>query len=85
MEKSSTDKTPEPVKLAEAVFAGDRRALARALTLVESTRKDHQILAAELMERLVPFSGTSIRIGISGAPGVGKSTFVEAFGNTFSS
>ena len=80
MAKSSTDKTPEPVKLAEAVFAGDRRALARALTLVESTRKDHQILATELMERLAPFSGTSIRIGISGAPGVGKSTFVEAFG-----
>jgi LAO/AO transport system kinase len=81
MARSSADKTPDPVKLAEAVFAGDRRALARAVTLVESSRKDHQILAAELMEHLSPFSGTSIRIGISGVPGVGKSTFIEAFGN----
>jgi len=81
MAKASTDKTPPPAELAEAVFAGDRRALARALTLVESTRKDHQILAAELMEQLAPFSGTSIRVGISGVPGVGKSTFIEAFGN----
>lgn len=80
MAKASTEKNPRPVELAEAVFAGDRRALARALTLVESTRKDHQILAAELMEQLAPFSGTSIRIGISGVPGVGKSTFIEAFG-----
>ncbi len=81
MARSPADKTPDPVKLAEAVFAGDRRALARAVTLVESSRKDHQIRAAELMEHLSPLSGTSIRIGISGAPGVGKSTFIEAFGN----
>ena len=81
MAKSSAEQTPDPVKLAEAVFAGDRRALARAVTLVESSRKDHQDLAAKLMEQLAPFSGTSIRIGISGAPGVGKSTFIEAFGN----
>jgi len=81
MANSSSNNTPDPVKLAEAVFAGDRRALARAVTLVESTRKDHQILAAELMEQLSPFAGTSIRIGISGVPGVGKSTFIEAFGN----
>ena len=80
MARSSTDKTPEPAKLAEAVLAGQRRALARALTLVESARKDHQILAAELMEHLAPFPGASIRIGISGAPGVGKSMFIEAFG-----
>jgi LAO/AO transport system kinase len=80
MARSPTDKAPEPTKLAEAVLAGERRALARALTLVESARKDHQILAAELMEHLAPFSGNSIRIGISGAPGVGKSTFIEAFG-----
>ena len=81
MAKSSADKTPDLVELAEAVFAGDRRALARAVTLVESSRKDHQILAAEMMENLSPFSGTSMRIGISGVPGVGKSTFIEAFGN----
>lgn len=81
MVKSSAEKSPDPTELAEAVFAGDRRALARALTLVESSRKDHQSLAAELMEHLSPFSGTSMRIGISGSPGVGKSTFIEAFGN----
>ena len=66
--------------LAEAIFAGDRRALARAVTLVESSRSDHRERAAELLERLAPFSGTSIRIGISGAPGVGKSTFIDTFG-----
>jgi LAO/AO transport system kinase len=76
----SADKTQDPAKLAEAILAGERRALARALTLVESARKDHQILAAKLMAHLAPFSGASIRIGISGAPGVGKSTFIEAFG-----
>ncbi|TDJ18614.1 MAG: methylmalonyl Co-A mutase-associated GTPase MeaB [Gammaproteobacteria bacterium] len=81
MKKPETDNISDPVKLAEAVFAGDRRALARAVTLVESSRKDHQELAAKLIEQLSPFSGTSIRIGISGAPGVGKSTFIEAFGN----
>lgn len=81
MAKTSQDNFPDPEKLAEAVFAGDRRALARAVTLVESSRKDHQILAVKLLEHLSPFSGTSIRLGISGAPGVGKSTFIEAFGN----
>ena len=81
MAKPSEDKAPDPEKLAEAVFAGDRRALARAVTLVESSRKDHQTLADRLLEHLAPFSGTSIRIGISGAPGVGKSTFIEALGN----
>jgi LAO/AO transport system kinase len=81
MAKPSQDKVPDPEKLAEAVFAGDRRALARAVTLVESSRKDHQILAVQLVEHLSPFSGTAIRLGISGAPGVGKSTFIEAFGN----
>ena len=81
MKKLKTEDISDPVKLAEAVFAGDRRALARAVTLVESSRKDHQDLAGKLMEQLSPFSGTSIRIGISGAPGVGKSTFIEAFGN----
>ncbi|NIM74327.1 MAG: methylmalonyl Co-A mutase-associated GTPase MeaB, partial [Gammaproteobacteria bacterium] len=80
MAKPSQDKDLDPEKLAEAVFAGDRRALARAVTLVESSRPDHQVLAAQLLEHLSPGSGTSIRIGISGAPGVGKSTFIEAFG-----
>ena len=59
---------------------GDRRALAHAITLVESTRPDHRPLADRLLEILLPRTGRSIRIGISGAPGVGKSTFIESFG-----
>ncbi len=72
--KSSTD------DLAAAVRAGDRRALARAITTIESTRPDHRAAAAALIEALLPAAGKSIRLGISGAPGVGKSTFIEAFG-----
>ena len=65
---------------AAKVIAGDRRALARAITLIESTRPDHRRQAEALLERLLPRSGKSLRIGISGPPGVGKSTFIEAFG-----
>jgi LAO/AO transport system kinase len=66
--------------LAERVLAGDRRALARAITLVESTRADHREAAEALIERLLPHAGNAIRIGISGVPGVGKSSFIESFG-----
>jgi LAO/AO transport system kinase len=66
--------------LAEQVVGGDRRALARAITLVESTRPDHRHDAAELLDALLPHTGRATRIGISGAPGVGKSVFIEAFG-----
>jgi LAO/AO transport system kinase len=58
----------------------DRTALARAITLVESTRADHQKEAQELLTSILPKTGNSIRIGITGTPGVGKSTFIEAFG-----
>ena len=66
--------------LARGVLAGERRALARAITLVESTRADHRVAARELLEHLAPHAGGSFRVGISGAPGVGKSTFIEALG-----
>ena len=66
--------------LADKVLAGDRRALARAITLVESIRPDHRDAAERLLDRLLPATGKSIRLGISGPPGVGKSTFIEAFG-----
>ncbi|AKH21217.1 methylmalonyl Co-A mutase-associated GTPase MeaB [Sedimenticola thiotaurini] len=66
--------------LARDILAGQRRALSRAITLVESTRPDHRILANALLERLTPHAGNSIRIGISGVPGAGKSTFIEAAG-----
>lgn len=66
--------------LADAVRAGDRRSLARAITLIESTRPDHRAEALALLEALLPHTGKSVRLGISGAPGVGKSTFIERFG-----
>jgi LAO/AO transport system kinase len=75
-----TPAKPKPGDLADAVVAGDRRALARAITLIESTRADHRAEAAALLDALLPRAGKSIRIGISGAPGVGKSTVIEAFG-----
>jgi LAO/AO transport system kinase len=66
--------------LAERVLAGDRRALARAITLVESHRADHRTEARALLDELLPHTGTSIRVGVSGAPGAGKSTLIEALG-----
>ncbi|HEY7608238.1 MAG TPA: methylmalonyl Co-A mutase-associated GTPase MeaB [Alphaproteobacteria bacterium] len=66
--------------LAAGLRAGDRRALARAITLVESTRADHRAEANALLGALLPHTGKSIRLGITGVPGVGKSTFIEAFG-----
>ncbi len=68
------------VELADQIAAGNRRALARAVTLVESTRADHRAEAADLLERLRGLNRQSLRIGLSGTPGVGKSTFIEAFG-----
>ena len=62
------------------VLRGDRRALAKAITLIESTRADHRAQADALLDALLPASGKALRIGISGVPGVGKSTFIEALG-----
>ena len=67
-------------ELAERIKSGDRRALARAITLIESRRTDHRQQAEALLDLLLPKSGKSIRLGISGPPGVGKSTFIERFG-----
>ena len=69
------------LELADRVLTGDRRALAQAITLIESTRADHRVAASALLEQLMPHAGNSIRLGISGVPGVGKSTFIEALGN----
>ncbi|QYK41319.1 MAG: methylmalonyl Co-A mutase-associated GTPase MeaB [Paracoccaceae bacterium] len=66
--------------LAERVIAGDRRAVARAITLVESARADHRSAALRLGERLRVAGRQALRIGLSGTPGVGKSTFIESFG-----
>lgn len=67
-------------ELAARVRDGDRRALARAITLVESTRPDHRDEADALLTELLPATGSALRVGISGAPGAGKSTLIEAFG-----
>lgn len=72
--------TAGPEALAEEVRRGGRRALARAITLIESTRPDHRRQAADLLEALLAATGKSVRLGISGVPGVGKSTLIEAFG-----
>lgn len=75
-----TDDPAALERLATALLGGDRRALARAITLVESTRADHRLAAERLLDRVMPHTGGAMRIGISGAPGAGKSTFIEAFG-----
>ena len=68
------------MSLAEDLLAGDRRALGKAITLVESARADHRDEAVDLLQTILPHTGEGIRLGISGAPGVGKSTFIDAFG-----
>ena len=70
----------EPELLAEQLIGGDRPALARAITLIESTRAQDRAPAERLLDRLLPLSGGAMRLGVSGAPGVGKSTFIEALG-----
>ena len=72
--------TPPLVELAAGISSGDRRSLAKAITLVESTRPEHHADAQSLLEKLLPKTGKAVRIGITGVPGVGKSTFIEAFG-----
>ena len=66
--------------LAAALRGGSRRALARAVTLVESSRPDHREQAERLIETILPWTGGATRVGISGPPGAGKSTFIERFG-----
>ena len=73
-----------PAQLIEALLQGQaaeqRRAMAKAITLLESTRADHRLLADDLLTAMLPHTGKSFRLGISGVPGVGKSTFIEALG-----
>jgi LAO/AO transport system kinase len=67
-------------RLASDVRAGDRAALARAITLIESRRADHQAQARDLVQALLPLTGHAVRVGITGSPGVGKSTTIDALG-----
>ena len=66
--------------LAAGVLAGDRTAIGRAITLVESTLPAHRAEAAALLDVLLPHAGNAQRVGITGVPGVGKSTFIESLG-----
>jgi len=70
----------DDIRLIDGVRSGDRRALAKAITLLESTRSDHRRRADAVLDALLPHTGKALRIGISGVPGVGKSTFIEAIG-----
>jgi LAO/AO transport system kinase len=70
----------ETAALAAGLRQGDRRALARAITLVESTRPEHRAAAERLVAAILPQTGGAMRLGISGPPGAGKSTFIEGFG-----
>src|SRR5688500_20248874 len=69
---------PDVTRLAANIRAGNRAALARAITLIESRRADHEATARELVQELLPATGNAIRVGITGSPGVGKSTTIDA-------
>ena len=69
-----------PAEYKERILAGDRTALARAITLVESTKPAHNAEAQELLQMLLPHAGGAIRVGITGVPGVGKSTTIDQLG-----
>ena len=83
--EAETPVAPKPdadvASLATRLRAGERSALARAITLVESTRPDHRLLARRLVSSLLPEAGRAVRIGITGVPGVGKSTLIDQFGS----
>ena len=67
-------------RAAEAIRSGDRVALARAITLIESVKPEDQARAGDLLEHLLPYTGSAIRVGISGPPGAGKSTLIDQLG-----
>jgi len=77
LSRPQASETPE---FLDEIRSGDRRALARAVTLIESTRPDHRAEAERLVEMLLPSTGGATRLGITGPPGAGKSTFIERFG-----
>jgi LAO/AO transport system kinase len=83
--KKARDKKPGPNEYFEGIIHGNRTLLSQAITLIESSLHKHQEIAQKIIERCLPYSGKSIRIGITGVPGVGKSTFIESFGLFLSS
>ncbi len=83
--KFKSAELPSADWLLDELAKGNRAALSRSLTLVESKSQKHRKVAEELIQKALPLSGNSIRIGITGVPGVGKSTFIEAFGTYLTS
>lgn len=67
-------------ELTEGIQSGDKRLIAKAITLVESKKPEHRLQAEDLLKQIMPFTGESVRVGITGVPGAGKSTFIENFG-----
>ncbi len=65
----------------QGILKGNRTVLSRAITFIESTKREHQELAREIVDQCLPEAGNSVRIAVTGSPGVGKSTFIEAMGN----
>ncbi len=78
--KNLKRKTHSIEELAEGILKGDRTLLSKAITLIESNLPEHTEKSQQIITRCLPYSGNSIRIGITGVPGVGKSTFIESFG-----
>ena len=74
-----------PEAYVEGILNGDIPLLSKAVTLIESSKKEHQQVAQEIIKQCLPYSGKSLRIGITGVPGVGKSTFIEALGSYITS
>jgi LAO/AO transport system kinase len=83
--KQSRKKHISPKELLQGIRSGDKSALSRGITLIESTKPEHQLQARELLEACLPYANNSLRIGITGVPGVGKSTFIESFGKFYTS
>ncbi|WP_244592968.1 methylmalonyl Co-A mutase-associated GTPase MeaB [Pukyongia salina] len=81
--KERRKKTLSNEELLKGLLSGDKSALSRAITLVESTKTTHRKQAAQLLESCLPHANNSLRIGITGVPGVGKSTFIESFGKLY--
>ncbi len=77
----SRDSSEPVAALAAGIRAGERATLARAITLIESKRADHRARAHQLVQELLPFTGKAVRLGITGAPGAGKSTTIDALGS----
>src|SRR5580704_10937425 len=73
--------SPDIERLAQGIRGGDRTVLSRAITLIESKRADHRAAGAALMQALIKDTGNAVRVGITGSPGVGKSTTIDALGS----